>query len=228
MLSTTTVKILCRQALMISALFAVTACLPSAEVDKPEQASSEGPPPPPPTNSAPTINGNPNGQALPGQTYTFQPTASDPDGDNLTFSVQNLPAWANFTASNGRVSGTPGNGDVATYSGIRITVSDGQSSAMLGPFSITVNAVALGSATLSWTAPTLNTDGSALTDLAGYKLYWGSGSRNYTNSVTLDGPGLSTYVVNNLTAGNWYFAMTAYNQSNVESSYSGEAIKSVQ
>src|SRR5262245_52473828 len=80
-------------------------------------------PPPGGTNAPPTISGQPNGSVLPGQAYSFQPAASDPNGDTLTFSVANLPSWATFSSSTGRISGTPTAADVATYSGITITVS---------------------------------------------------------------------------------------------------------
>ncbi len=124
-------------------------------------------------NVAPTISGSPASQVVANSAYSFTPQASDADGDVLTFSVQGLPGWATFSTSNGRISGTPGDADVGPYSGISITVSDGAETASLGPFTITVQAVTFGSATLSWTPPTLNTDGSALTDLAGYNVYWG-------------------------------------------------------
>ena len=75
-----------------------------------------------------------------GQAYNFQPSASDADGNTLTFSVQNKPAWATFTASTGRLSGTPTSGNVGTFSNILISVSDGQATASLTTFSIAVTA----------------------------------------------------------------------------------------
>jgi Putative Ig domain len=180
------------------------------------------------TNRPPTISGAPSTTVLQGSGYAFTPTASDPDGDTLTFSVTNPPGWATFNTSTGRLSGTPGAGDVGSYANISISVSDGQANATLGPFAINVVAVATGSATLSWAAPTTNTDGSALTDLAGFKVYWGTASGNYTNSVTLNGTGTLTYVVTNLTPATWYFSATAFNSKNVESTFSGEASKVIQ
>ena len=53
----------------------------------------------------------------------------------------------------------------------------------------TSSAQGSGSATLSWAAPTKNEDGTALTDLAGYKLYWGTTPGSYPNSVTINNPG---------------------------------------
>ncbi len=177
-------------------------------------------------NRSPTISGNPPGQLNEGTAYSFTPTASDPDNDALSFSVEGLPSWANFNTSSGSISGTPGSGDVRTYSGITITVSDGSASANLGPFSITVNAISLGSVTLNWTPPTENDDGTALTDLAGYKIYWGTTPANYTNSVTID-RGLTTYVVEYLAPGTYEFVATSFNTAGVESVYSNPATKVV-
>src|SRR5688572_17524223 len=96
------------------------------------------------SNAPPTIQGQPSGSIVPGQAYSFTPTASDPNGDTLTFSVTNMPDWATFNASTGRLSGTPSAADVATYSGITISVSDGTASAVLNAFSITVADVVVG------------------------------------------------------------------------------------
>ncbi|HEU4618757.1 MAG TPA: putative Ig domain-containing protein [Gammaproteobacteria bacterium] len=180
------------------------------------------------SNSAPTISGSPAASIMQGSLYSFTPSASDADGDTLTFSIQNKPSWAAFSTSTGKLSGTPGSGDVGTYSNIVIGVSDGVASASLPAFGVTVVAVATGNATLSWTAPTQRTDGSALTNLAGFKVYWGNQPGSYPNSVTIDNPGITTYVVESLTAGTWYFAMTAFDSEGVESSFSNTASKTIQ
>lgn len=143
----------------------------------------------PTTNSPPVISGTPSTNVLQGTAYRFQPTASDPDGNTLSFSITNRPAWASFDAATGTLSGTPGPADVGTYANIAISVSDGQSSAALPAFVIAVQALATGSATLSWTPPTTNTDGSVLSNLAGYQVYWGTASKNYSSSVQLNNAG---------------------------------------
>ena len=82
-----------------------------------------------------------------------------------------------------------------------------------------------GSATLSWTAPMQNEDGSPLVDLAGYKIY--EGDAPDAGSVTLfdqlDNPGLVMYVADNLASGTHYFSITAVNASDVESDFSNFA-----
>src|SRR5215475_12126242 len=44
----------------------------------------------------PTISGTPPGSVLQNTAYSFQPSASDPNGDKLTFSISGKPAWASF------------------------------------------------------------------------------------------------------------------------------------
>ncbi len=114
------------------------------------------------------------------------------------------------------------------YGDIRIAVSDGTDSASLAVFSISVMAMGMGSVTLNWLPPTENEDGTALTDLAGYRIYWGTSAGNYPNSITIDNPGLTTYVVENLAPGAYEFAATAFNTAGVESNFSAPANKVVQ
>jgi len=178
-------------------------------------------------NRAPTISGTPSTAVMQGTLYSFTPTASDPDTDTLTFSIANPPAWAAFDTNTGRLQGTPGAGDVGTTSGIVITVSDGELTTALTAFNLAVQAVAMGSATLSWSAPTQNVDGSPLTDLAGYKVYWGPSQSNYPNSVTLRNPGLTTYVVENLVSGTYFFSATALNAAGGESAFAVPATKTI-
>jgi len=179
-------------------------------------------------NRPPTISGTPPTSVLQGTAYSFQPTAADPDGNALTFSIANRPAWATFDAATGRLSGTPGAANVGTTTGIVISVSDGAATVSLAAFSIAVQATASGSATLTWLPPTTNTDGTALTNLAGYKVYWGTSQGNYTSSVTIMNPGLATYVVGNLTPSTYYFTVTALNSAGTESVFSNAASKTIQ
>ncbi|ANO52068.1 putative Ig domain-containing protein [Woeseia oceani] len=178
-------------------------------------------------NNAPVISGSPAASVLVDSSYSFQPTASDADGDALTFSISGAPGWINFNTSNGQLSGTPSAADVGVYSGISITVSDGEDSATLGPFTIAVDAITLGSATLTWAAPSLNTDGTPLVDLSGYRIYWGTTSGNYDNSVTINNPGLTTYVVENLAPGTYEFVSTALNAAGMESGYSNPVSRTI-
>lgn len=213
-------------AVSIVATLALAAC--GGGEDEAAPAAAQGPsnqvtPPsnPPPagsTNQAPTIGGTPSAQVLQGAQFNFLPTANDPNGDSLSFSVVNKPVWASFDAATGRLSGTPGAADVGTYANIRISVSDGVATTNLPAFSVAVVATAFGSATLTWEAPTQNTDGSPAA-LTGFKIYWGTSEGTYSNSVSLSNPGLSSYVVDQLTPATWYFVVTALSASG-ESEYS--------
>jgi Putative Ig domain len=162
-----------------------------------------------------------------GTVYTFTPTASDPDGDVLTFGITNPPPWATFDSATGRLSGTPGMEHLGPTDDIVISASDGELSTSLAGFTLTVRAVATGSATLSWIPPTTNTDESPLTDLAGYKVYWGPAADAFPNSVTLTNPGLTTYVVTDLVPGTYFFAATALNSSGAESVRSDPARQTI-
>ncbi len=179
------------------------------------------------TNRPPTISGTPPTSVTAGTSYSFTPSASDPDGDALAFSIQGKPAWASFSTSTGRLSGTPSAADVGTYGNIRISVSDGSATATLAAFSVSVVTMANGSATLSWQAPTQRTDGSPLTNLAGYKIYWGTQRGSYSNSATIANAGLTTYVIEGLGSGTWYFVVSAFDTTGIESAFSNPASKSV-
>jgi hypothetical protein len=179
------------------------------------------------TNQRPLISGTPPTSAVVGQTYSFTPTASDPDGDTLTFWSQQRPPWLNLDRATGRLSGTPGIGDVALYSNVVLGVSDGARSNRLPAFSINVVPVSFGTATLTWTPPTTRTDGSALLNLAGYRVLWGTTSGSFPNSVRLTNPGLTSYVVQNLAPATYYFVIRAFDSNGVESDNSNVAQKTV-
>ena len=180
-----------------------------------------------PANRPPVISGSPLLSINVLVPYLFQPTASDPDGDPLTFSIQNRPSWATFDTSTGRLSGTPGLGDIANFTNITISVSDGTATASLSAFSLNVLQVSVGSATVSWTPPTTNTDGSALTDLSGYRITYGRTADNLNESVVINTAGTTTYTIDNLSVGRWYFAVYAVNQMGSASDISNIADKTI-
>ena len=211
-----------RQALVLTlAALVLSGCLAEEE----GETSFAGDSGTPSGNAPPVISGNPAGAVNIGNVFVFSPNASDPDNDALTFGIENMPVWASFDAGTGKLSGQPTLGNVGTYSDILISVNDGQASASLPRFSISVDQVGTLSATLSWTPPTQNEDGTPLTDLDGYRIYWGTTQGNYPNSVTIDNEGLSSYVVDNLVPGTYVFVATSFNRAGVESAYSNPATK---
>ncbi|MCG7939772.1 MAG: putative Ig domain-containing protein [Candidatus Thiodiazotropha lotti] len=186
-----------------------------------------------PVNEAPTISGTPATSVDAGVAYSFTPAADDADNDSLAFSVANLPAWASFNSSNGRLSGTPSTQDVGDYNNVRITVSDGTDSANLASFSIRVNSVQVaastGSMSLNWTAPTTRTDGSSLnlSDISGYQIYVGTTASNLQMHVDLSQGDLSSYTLDNMDLGDYYVAITAYDHNGNSSDLSNIVQKSV-
>ncbi len=178
-------------------------------------------------NQPPAITGDPAASILEGQLYEFMPSASDADGDKLEFSISRKPAWARFDKASGRLWGTPSAADVGNFTNIAISVSDGKASADLRAFDVAVNQTAGGQATLSWQPPTENSDGSSLTDLTGYRIYYGTNKNNLNNIVVLNNPGLTRYVVENLTPAIWHFSMTSVNAGGVESTRTEPSSKTI-
>jgi hypothetical protein len=81
--------------------------------------------------------------------------------------------------------------------------------------------------TLSWAAPKSNEDGSPLNDLKGYKIYYGTSSRDYAYSIDVgihNGVAIASV---SLSPGIWYFAVTAYDISGNESDYSNEITRQI-
>jgi hypothetical protein len=174
-----------------------------------------------------TISGQPATSINVGAAYSFIPTAGDSNGYPLTFSIQNAPSWATFSTATGQLFGTPTSTYAGTYSNIIISATDGVTSASLAPFSITVNQISNGMATVNWTPPLYNTDGSTLTDLAGYHVYYGTASNSLTQNVQITNVGTVSYTLSNLTSGTWYFGVSAYDSGGIESSLSNVASKTI-
>jgi len=131
------------------------------------------------------------------------------------------------------LSGTPGTADVGTDSNIVITVSDGTTSAALAAFSITVAAAPAppqteGTATLKWAAPTTNTNGTPITNLAGYLVAYGMSSSSLSQTVNINNPATLSYTVQNLGQGTWYFAVSSVLSDGTSSSLSAVVSKTIQ
>ncbi len=185
-------------------------------------------------NTAPVISGTPATSVTAGSAYSFKPSASDANGDALTFSIQNKPTWASFSTTSGALTGTPAASNVGTSSNIVISVSDGNTSTSLPAFSIAVAAgaasgppPATGTATINWTPPTTNTDGSALTDLAGFTIYYGTSASNLNQSVKVAGAGLRTSTISSLASGTWFFSVQSYTNTGLQSAVTATVSKTI-
>jgi len=182
-------------------------------------------------NGAPTISGEPVATAQVGVAYLFQPVASDPDGDPLKFSAENLPPWANLDGITGRITGTPQASDAGEYQAITITVADALHHAISSPFTITVTGIdssaATGVARLAWEVPVSKVDGAPLDDLAGYHILYGRNADDLDHSEFVDGASVTTFELGALEGGLWYFAISAVSSGGLEGPRTTIATKSI-
>ena len=88
---------------------------------------------------------------------------------------------------------------------------------------------ATSSTTLSWSAPAARSDGSplALSAIGGYRIYYGASAGNYTNQLDVSDPSATSFTVNNMPVGTYYFVMTTYDINGQESAYSPESSRVV-
>lgn len=139
------------------------------------------------------------------------------NGSAATAAIDPGAAAATSTSTQGSATGTATGTSTGTSTGTTTTGS-------------TQTGVAQGTAgtvTLNWQPPTQNSDGSPLTSLAGYNIYYGTASQSYSQSIKVTNPGLSTYVVENLPAGKYYFAIAAVDSTGAQSSFSPEVAATV-
>ena len=178
-------------------------------------------------NAAPTITGKTTPTVTANSMYSFKPAASDANGDALVFQIQNKPVWATFSTLTGQLSGTPTLANAGTFANIVISASDGVATTAMPAFSIAVTApVATNTATLKWSVPTKNTDGSALSDLAGFTIVYGTSEAALDQTVRIDNATASTYSLDSFPSGTYYFAIKAFTAAGTESSMSSVVSKS--
>lgn len=75
--------------------------------------------------------------------------------------------------------------------------------------------------TMTWTKPERNCDGTLLTNLAGFRAYWGQGTSQLAD------PAKSAFTITNLTPGPWWVAVTAYNATGQESPLAGPVMVTI-
>lgn len=190
-------------------------------------------------NHRPVISGTPPTAAVVGSSYNFQPTASGRDGNTLSFSITNKPAWASFSTTTGRLSGTPGTDSIGTYRNIVISVRDWKKSASLPAFNIQVSAASTTSTTtsattgtiaLKWTAPVKRSDGTpiSLADIDGYHIHYGKFAGTYTTHLNVANGAATSVTLTDVPLGTYYIVMTTYDVAGRESGYSSMLTKTVQ
>jgi hypothetical protein len=200
----------------------------AAPSPKPSNTTAPVSTPAPTANKAPSLTGSAVTSVAANANYTFAPAAIDPDGDPLAFQISNKPVWATFDTVTGRLSGLPSLAHAGEYPNIVISVNDGKTSASLAPFAIKVNGPAASpTVSLAWTAPTLNEDGTVLSDLAGYTIVYGSSRAALDKSIRIDNPGIDQYVLDSLPAGTYYFGVKAFTSTGVESTTSNIVTRTI-
>ena len=192
---------------------------PSTATTAPTQAAAA-------ENAAPQISGATTPTVTANSMYSFKPAASDANGDPLVFQIQNKPVWATFSTLTGQLSGTPTLAHTGTFANIVISATDGVATTAMPAFSITVTKpVATNAATLKWTVPTKNTDGSDLSDLAGFTIVYGTSEAALDQTVRIDNATATTYALDNFASGTYYFAIKAFTVAGAESSTSSVVSK---
>ena len=83
------------------------------------------------------------------------------------------------------------------------------------------------SATLSWNPVKKDSSGKTLTNLAGYKIHYGTSVKALDTVVVLKDPNQTTYVVTGLSPGTWYFAVSAYTTGGAEGGLSNVGSKTI-
>ncbi|HEX2139112.1 MAG TPA: Ig-like domain-containing protein [Woeseiaceae bacterium] len=176
---------------------------------------------------------------------TIAITSPNADQIDTTDDVMNISGTANSDAGVSTVSWSSDKGQTGTASGtsswtvdqvplelgantITVTATDAAGDSRSDTIVINRESTGTGSTTLSWEAPTQRTDGTALTDLAGYTIHYGRMSGVYDYQIDINTPGVATYVVENLVPGDWYFSLSAYDSSGLESDLSNEAHRQIQ
>lgn len=138
----------------------------------------------------------------------------------ILYSVLSKPAGSSATAAAADLDGT---GRVTTADWMRMRTYLGTPP---GPSGL-VTIVPSGTATISWLPPTQRTDGSVLTNLAGYEIRFGTRPGALDNTVQLRNPGLTRYLVESLMPGTWYFALVAVDSAGVTSGLSAIKPKTI-
>jgi hypothetical protein len=140
-------------------------------------------------------------------------------GSSSAATSQASSSGSSATSSSGSTSSSSaaatGSGGLGSTSGLGATGSSGSGTA--SNTAVTIN----------WQPPTENTDGTPLTNLAGYNIHYGTASGNYTQTISVSNPGLATYVVDNLSPGTYYFAVAAVNSAGTESPLSAQVTATV-
>jgi hypothetical protein len=161
--------------------------------------------------------GTPPDFAVVGERYDYVPEVINAILPDLRFSYINRPGWSESYRDTGAIIGTPS--EPGVYANIQIQAWDGVHCGVSAPFTITV-ASAADSADVRWVKPTLNTDGSPLTDLAGYLIRYGTSAAKLDTHFWVDSADVTAAEIRNLSPGNWYFEIASLTDADVRGPFS--------
>lgn len=182
------------------------------------------------------------GSAPPSGDGGFQLVITSPDADEIdtTDDAMDVAGSASSQSGISSVSWSTDHGESGTASGtdawsidqiplvvgvntVTVTATDSAGETVSDSIVINRESEGTGATTLTWDAPTERTDGTALTNLAGYRIHYGRMSGIYDYQIDLNTPGIMTYVIEDLVPGEWFFTVTAYDSEGLESDFSNEA-----
>ena len=149
----------------------------------------------------------------------------------VTVSLAGAPTYTttfSSTTTFSRVITVRFRADAATTLRVNYTLTAGSGTIRMQAAALS-QAAPNGAATLTWQPPTLNTDGSTLTDLSAFKVYWSTtqGTYSATQSTQISSA-IRSHTVSGLARGTWYFVVTALNTQGLESPYSNAWTKTIQ
>lgn len=168
------------------------------------------------TNTAPTVtitSPDDNSTFTDEDEITFTATAEDTEDGDLSTSI----VWSsNLDGSLGtgaEIKSQLSNGSHQ----ITATITDANNSSASATINLLIKPT-YGNASLSWIAPTTNSDGSDLTDLDGFIIYYGDSEDNLNQSIIINDSNTLTKLITNLTVDKtYYFAVVSVNSEGVES-----------
>jgi len=155
-------------------------------------------------------------QAQTAGVVTLRANATSATGSMVPVLTWSTSPVANSCSASGGWSGTKAASGTQTLSSISASTN----------YTLTCSWTT-GSARVNWTIPTTNTNGSALTNLAAFRVYYGTSSTSMSQIQEINDISSTATTINSLAPGNWFFKVRAVNASQLESADSGVASKAV-
>jgi hypothetical protein len=153
-------------------------------------------------------------QAQTAGTITFRANATSATGSMTPVLTWSTSPSANRCTASGGWSGTKAASGTQTLTSINVTTN----------YTLTCT-WGMGSATVQWTPPTTNTDGTRLSNLAAYRVFYGTSTSALTQVNEVTDTSATTATINSLSPATWYFKVRAVNSNQVESSDSNVSSK---